>query len=123
MVKQPQPARWLRVPERRPALPGTPLHEGGIASFTVTLPSPLRWERLLPALQSLCRTYGEHLLRLKGIIHAEDLAEPVAVHAVQHLLYAPTPLKGWQEPNPQSRLVVIGKDLDEPAVRKLLMRI
>ncbi|MBU3735606.1 MAG: GTP-binding protein [Methylobacterium sp.] len=121
--RRPQPARWLRVPPSGQALPGAPLHHEGIASFTVTLPSPLRWERLRPALQALCGAHGEHLLRLKGIIHAEDLPEPLAVHAVQHVLYAPTVLTGWREDNPQSRIVIIGRGLDAPAVRKQLMQI
>lgn len=124
--RRPQPARWLRVPETPRKPPGrlpASRHEPAIDSFSVTLPMPLDWSSLLPALRSVCTVHGEKLLRLKGIIHAADLPEPLAVHAVQHVLYAPTPLKGWREDPPQSRIVIIGRGLDEAAVRKQLMQI
>ena len=119
---QARPQRWLRTPQR----PVSPLAKGrhahDIQSFTVALPSPLAWNALEPVLAKLCETHGEKLLRLKGIIHAADLPVPIAVHAVQHTLYPPVPLEGWQEAEPLSRLVVIGQELDEAEIRKLLMR-
>ena len=48
---------------------------------------------------------------------------PFAVHAVQHTLYPPVPLAGWSEEQPESRIVIIGKGLDEKKIRNLLMQI
>jgi G3E family GTPase len=62
-------------------------------------------------------------LRLKGIIHAEDQPAPLAVHAVHRTLYPPTLLKGWDEDEPLTRVVLIGKGLDEQKIRKALMQI
>jgi hypothetical protein len=42
---------------------------------------------------------------------------------VQHTLYPPTPLAGWSEEHPESRVVVIGKSLDEKKIRNLLTQI
>lgn len=67
--------------------------------------------------------HGDKLLRLKGIVHAEDQPAPIAVHAVQHTLYPPTLLEGWEEEDAVSRLVLIGKQLDEMQIRKALMQI
>lgn len=117
-----RPQRWLREVKRPAGLFGQP-HNDEITSFTVTLPIPLAWERLEPALSWLCSTFGERLLRMKGIIHAEDLPAPLAIHAVQHTLYPPTLLNGWNEERPISRVVLIGKGLDEPAIRKALTQI
>jgi len=121
-----QPQRWLRAPRRPGAMSGTlpqKTHDDAISSFTVTLPTSLTWHQLEPVLQWLCATFGENLLRLKGIVHAEDQPAPLAVHAVQHTLYPPTLLAGWGEDEPITRVVLIGKGLDETVVRKALMQI
>jgi G3E family GTPase len=124
--KKAQPQRWLRAPVRpkasRSKLPQS-LHGDEISSFTVTLPKPLAWNQLEPALKWLCATFGEQLLRLKGIIHAEDQPAPLAIHAVQHTLYPATLLTGWDEDEPISRIVLIGKGLDETKIRDALMQI
>lgn len=124
--KQAQPQRWLRAPTRSKATRGTlpqSVHEEDIVSFTVTMPKPLTWGQLEPVLQWLCATFGEQLLRLKGIVHAEDAPAPLAVHAVQHTLYPPNLLEGWDEEEPITRLVLIGKGLDELKIRDALMQI
>ncbi|MDD4912561.1 MAG: GTP-binding protein [Sideroxydans sp.] len=124
--KQAQPLRWLRAPTSSPtkyAALAQPVHDDAVRNFTVTLPAPLSFSQLEPALISLCQTYHERLLRMKGILHVSDYPAPLAIHAVQHTLYPFTPLVGWSEENPQSRLVFIGKGLDEMAIRKKLMQI
>ncbi len=126
-TKKAQPKRWLRE-VRRPAIGVSNgllkhTHDNEISSFTVTLPKPLTWEQLEPVLSWLCNTFAENLLRMKGIIHAENLPAPLAIHAVQQTLYPPTLLTGWDEDEPISRIVLIGKDLDETGIRKALMQI
>jgi len=126
--KRAEPERWLRVPLRpasrlpRGALPQKP-HNDEITSFTVTMPNPLNWHDLKPVILKLCQTYGENLLRLKGIIHAEDQPSPLAIHAVHFTPYPPTLLTGWNEDEPISRIVLIGKGLDEMEIRKALMQV
>jgi len=124
--KKAQPHRWLREVKKPASSKGKlpqSSHGGDIANFTVTLPKPLNWGQLEPVLLWLCETHGEKLLRLKGIVHAEDQAAPLAVHAVQHTLYPATLLNDWDEDEPITRLVLIGKDLDELEIRKALMQI
>ena len=124
--KKAQPQRWLRAVNGQPNTNGKlpqSSHQDDISSFTVTLPTSIYWEQLEPILQKLCREHGEQLLRLKGILHVEDQPAPLAVHAVQHTLYPPTLLTGWDENEPTSRLVLIGKGLNELEIRKSLMRI
>jgi len=122
--KRAQPQRWLRSPSPRPStlgqLPQKDQHDG-IISFTVTLPSPINWSQLKPHLLKFCQTYGKHLLRLKGIIHAADQPAPLAIHAVHFTPYPPTLLEGWSEPEKLSRVVIIAKDIDELRLRKAFM--
>lgn len=127
--KQAEPQRWLRSVTKPTAPKGTlptstsqKIHDDTIASFTVTMPSPINWRDLKPVILKLCQTHGEKLLRLKGIIHAADQAAPLAIHAVHFTPYPPTLLEGWTEENPSSRIVIIGKGLDEVEVRKVLMQ-
>ena len=126
-TKQPEPQRWLRAPYK-PKLPKGTLpqkttqtnHADEITSFTVTMPTPLKWSQLKPHLLKFCQIYGKNLLRLKGIIHAEDQSAPIAIHAVHFTPYPPTFLEGWNEEEPTSRIVIIGKGLDELEIRKAL---
>ncbi|HQN65906.1 MAG TPA: GTP-binding protein [Methylophilus sp.] len=121
--KRPEPERWLRAPAgslaRKGTLPQKP-HADDIHSFTVTLPSPIKWSDFRPVLLKFCQHFGEHLLRLKGILHVTDQAHPIAVHAVHFTPYPSTLLQDWQEDEPVSRIVIIGKGLDEAAARSAL---
>jgi G3E family GTPase len=116
--KRAEPQRWLRAPLKPVSM--LKAHDNEISSFTVTLPSPINWRDLKPVILKLCQTHGANLLRLKGIIPAADLDEPIAIHAVHFTPYPPSELTGWREDEPSNRLVLIGKDLDEEAIRKML---
>lgn len=120
--KHAAPERWLRAPTQAARGLLARNHAHAIHSFTVTLPMPLKWAELKPRILRLCQQYGAQLLRLKGIIHAEDQPAPLAIHAVHFTPYPPTLLTGWEEAKPVSRIVLIGQDLDEPAIRKALMQ-
>jgi G3E family GTPase len=119
--KRTEPQRWLRAPLQPSSILKS--HNNEISSFTVTLPSPLNWRDLKPVILNLCQTHGEKLLRLKGIIHAADLDNPLAIHAVHFTPYPPTELEGWVEDDPTNRIVLIGKGLNEAAIRKMLTQI
>ncbi len=119
--KHAEPQRWLREPVKIASMLKTQHDE--ISSFSVTLPSPLNWCDLKPVILKLCQNYGKDLLRLKGIIHAADLDHPLAIHAVHFTPYPPTELEGWTEDKPTNRIVIIGKGLDETAIRKALTQI
>lgn len=118
--KRAEPQRWLRQPLKPASILKNQHAE--ISSFSVTMPKPLNWRDLKPVILKLCQTHGEGLLRLKGIIHAEDQPAPLAIHAVHFTPYPPTLLEGWDEDEPISRVVLIGKNLDENAIRQMLMQ-
>jgi len=121
--QQAEPQRWLRAPVANKAPKGTlpqKAHTHEIERFTVTLPTELSWKTFKPILLKLCQTHGTGLLRLKGILHCSDQPHPLAIHAVHFTPYPATPLVGWSEDEPMSRIVIIGKDLDEHAIRSLL---
>ena len=120
--KEAAPQRWLKAPAKPKGLLVNN-HNSAIKSFTITLPSPLNYDQLEPKLEWLCEHHGENLLRMKGILHVNDQPAPLAIHAVHKTLYTPTLLNGWTENPAISRLVMIGENLDEDAIRKELMKI
>ena len=61
---------------------------------------------------------GESILRVKGLLSIEGEAAPVAVHSVQKLVHAPVHLTRWPSGDRRTRIVFIGKNLDESAVRR-----
>jgi G3E family GTPase len=64
-------------------------HDESIESFV------LQWDQAQPLaaigrwLQGLAETWGARLLRVKGIVAAEDVESAIAVHAIQHLVAPP----------------------------------
>lgn len=131
-AKRPEPERWLRAPLKPTnqsssnlggKLPVSSSHENEITSFTVALPTGITWAAFKPTLLKLCQTHGEQLLRLKGILHVDDQPHPLAIHAVHFTPYPATLLADWNEDEPISRVVCIGKDLDEDAIRKALTQL
>ncbi len=124
--KRAEPERWLRAPLKPASRLGGKLpipHQDEISSFTVTLPTGMDWKSFKPVLLKLCQAHGEQLLRLKGILHVSDQPHPLAIHAVHFTPYPATLLVDWQEDQPLSRVVCIGKGLNEEAIRKLLTEI
>ena len=119
--KRAEPHRWLRASKQlKPKSMLAKSNHDGITSFTVTLPMPIKWRDLKPIMLKLCQTHGKNLLRLKGIIHAADYDHPIAIHAVHFTPYPPTLLEGWTENKPSNRIVIIGKNLDEQEIIKML---
>ncbi|MEM6478051.1 MAG: GTP-binding protein [Pseudomonadota bacterium] len=130
---------WLKAPEpddRNRALPGLvqPLaaaarphmtaslapHDGRIASASITLDAPLadavfdRW------LNTLIERRGSDILRVKGIVFLEGIDAPFVFHGVQHVFDAPEPVRGWDGPDRQSRIVVIARDMSKRALEESL---
>lgn len=121
-TKKAEPVRWLRAPVKNQLLSKQSQHDD-VTSFTVTLPTNIKWRELKPVILKLCQSHGEKLLRLKGIIHAADQPAPLAIHAVHFSPYPPTLLEGWSEEQPHSRIVIIGRQIDEEGIRKLLTQL
>jgi G3E family GTPase len=92
-------------------------HDARIHSFCLTFDDPLPWDGLATWLEVLAMTKGENLLRMKAILNLQGEAQPIAIHAVQHLFHPPVKLAAWPEGDSrQSRLVFILRDLDRATV-------
>lgn len=95
-------------------------HDASIRAFTLSAETPIRQATFELFWALLRSTHGPKLLRLKGLVAlAEHPERPLLVHAVQQVLHPPILLPGWPDPDRRSRLVLIGKDLDETTVSRL----
>jgi G3E family GTPase len=93
-------------------------HDEHIRAFCLTWETPLDWGRFVDWAEMLAASQGDRLLRLKGVLNIAGVANPVAIHAVQHLFHPPVELVAWPDADRRSRIVFITRDLGEQAVRE-----
>jgi G3E family GTPase len=89
------------------------VHDARIGTASVVLEEPITVEAFDHWLDTLILLRGANILRVKGIVHLEDIETPFVFHGVQHLFDPPVPLHGWPVGNRQSRIVVIARDMTQ----------
>jgi G3E family GTPase len=91
---------------------------GEIRAFSILIDEPLDWTTFGVWLTMLLNRHGTRILRVKGILALRGEERPVAIHGVQHLVHAPTHLKGWPDKDRRSRLVFIVEGLEPDLIRR-----
>ena len=95
-------------------------HDARIRAFTLRRAEPVPAAALSLFLDLLTAQRGADLLRMKGIVQvAETPDRPLVLHAVQHVVHEPIELDAWPSADRDTRIVVIGRDLDPEQVRGL----
>lgn len=107
---------WVDPLQGPRSLRGRAFVASGIGHDVVTaalaFPGQLTQEAVDDWLDRLETLFGAMLLRLKGILWLEELAEPVVLHGVQGLVYSPGALP--QPPaDRDNRMVLIGRGIEE----------
>ncbi|MGL4415236.1 CobW family GTP-binding protein [Roseinatronobacter monicus] len=64
-------------------------------------------------LDTLIALKGPDILRIKGIVHLQDMPHPFVFHGVQHIFAPPVPLENWREGDRTSRVVIIARDIPQ----------
>lgn len=104
----------LTPPKRVPVTdPGTASHhatDDRIATASITLHEPIPAEVFDCWLDTLIALRGPDILRMKGIVHIEDVPKPFVFHGVQQIFEPPVPLESWPAGDHTSRVVVIARD-------------
>ena len=93
-------------------------HGDDIRAFAFSFDTPINWIAFGLWMSMLLNRHGDSILRVKGLLALEGEAAPVAIHAVQQLVHAPTHLPRWPSSDRRTRLVFITKGLDETRVRR-----
>ena len=110
--------RWLNEEAYRDAHPAHDHehdHAHGIDSFCLSADHTLDWMTVNIWLGELRHLRGEHLLRVKGILHLTGEDAPVAIHGVHHVFHPPVRLNA-PIGDPRSRIVFITRGLDRTEV-------
>lgn len=95
-------------------------HDERIRAFSFASEAAIPAAMLEMFLDLLRSVHGPNLLRLKGIVKlAETPDRPVVVHGVQHVFHPAVQLPGWPDSDRSTRIVLITRDLDPAAVRRL----
>lgn len=93
-------------------------HTPEVESFVLTADSPLDWLAVQSWLAQVRASFGERLLRVKGILNLRDEDAPVVVHGVHHVFHPPVRLERWPGEDRRSRLVFIVRELDPAPIRE-----
>lgn len=110
---------WLNAGAYRRMGPG-PVHDPEVRSFVWSTPEPRPWDDVESSIAMLLELRGERILRMKGLVNAAGEPGPRAVHAVQHTLYPSARLPAWPSEDHTTRLVFIGRGLEEREVAGIL---
>lgn len=89
-----------------------------VTSFSMVIDQPVDWTLFGMWLTLLLHKYGDRIFRVKGILVIEGEDKPVAIHAVQHLVHAPTHLQTTPAGPRQSRIVFIMENLSPDLIRR-----
>ena len=109
--------RILRAESRPAETKGVSSHAHDVRAIPPVGDGTITRERLSLFLRMLLGTAGAQVLRVKGLIAiAGDLDRPTAIHATHNIIHPPVRLAGWPNADRRSRLIVIGRGLDEKAV-------
>ena len=109
----------LHMRLHRPTAASSSQHER-IHSFCLTFEQPLPRLGLLTALQMLASMYGEHILRIKGIVHFDDDDKPHVIHGIQHMLFPIETLECWPQGLSGTQLVFIVEGLAADTITDML---
>ena len=91
-------------------------HDAHIASFCLTFEEPLDWNRFNEWLMAVRASWGDKLLRVKGVLNIVGEEQPLVIHGVHRTFHPPTLLARWPDADRRSRLVFITRDLGRTEV-------
>ena len=88
------------------------VHTPGVGAVCLQSREPLEWNALLRFFLELSHEKGEDLFRVKGMVHFQNVEKPVIIQGVQATFSPPTYAEAWPRGEVETRIVVIGRDLD-----------
>lgn len=92
-------------------------HLEDVAAFVFDSDRPFHPAMLDQYLQSLIAVYGPNMLRYKGVIYFTNTDRKAVIQGV-HMVFACDLLGPWGSEKPHTKIVVIGRNLPQEAIRK-----
>jgi G3E family GTPase len=94
-------------------------HRDGIHAVAVFLDDRLDWTAFGIWLTMLLQARGSEILRVKGLLNV-GAAGPLLLNGVQHAVHPPEHLADWPDGDRRSRLVFIGREIEERVLARSL---
>jgi G3E family GTPase len=91
-------------------------HGANIRAVTIVHDRPLPWDRVNHWFRGLRATWGDGLLRLKGLVAVEEETGPLVVHGVHTTFHPPVALAEWPDEDRRTRIVLILRGVDPAEV-------
>ncbi|MDO5532124.1 GTP-binding protein [Sutterella sp.] len=92
-------------------------HNDDIHTFVFESERPFDLQKFERYISSLTSVYGQDMLRYKGLVYFQGVDRRVVFQGV-HMLAVSDVLGPWGDRKPASKLVFIGRNLPEEAIRK-----
>jgi G3E family GTPase len=94
-------------------------HAHEVRALCVTLDEPLDWTAFGIWLTMLLQARGGEVLRVKGLLDV-GTEGPLVLNGVQHVVHPPEHLPAWPDDDRRSRIVFIGRGLEQEALEASL---
>jgi G3E family GTPase len=96
-------------------------HDDHISSFSIVRDAPVTGATIARFLELVVASFGEKMLRVKGILNiAGHPDRPAVIHGVQHVFHPLQWLERWPSDDRRTRLVFITRDVERETVEALL---
>jgi G3E family GTPase len=92
---------------------------GSVDSLAVARAGCMDESALSAFLERLESEFGDHLLRVKGLVAIAGADGPAVIQGVQGVYSPVARLAGWPDADHRSRLVAIGRNLDRERIERL----
>ncbi|VTU45365.1 CobW family GTP-binding protein [Variovorax sp. PBL-E5] len=130
IINRPAAEEWLKEAVSSHALssadhghastmPGPFNHDERIESHAFYWDEPVAWDRYTGWLDQLRTLPAEDLMRVKGLVALGEGQKPYVIQGVQHVFAAPLRLAAWPSEDRRSRLVVIARGVQRPALDRI----
>jgi len=95
-------------------------HTSDVSSFCLWFEGPLDWTAFGIWMTMLLNRHGDKVLRIKGMLNVEGVADPVLINGVQHVVHPPTHMTGWPDDDHRSRIVFITRGISRARIEASL---
>ena len=92
-------------------------HGEDVAAFMFVSDKPFDAARFEQYIQSLIAVYGPDMLRYKGVLYLKETDRRCVFQGV-HMLFSADVLGPWGEKKPETKIVIIGRNLPKEAILK-----
>jgi len=95
-------------------------HKASVRAYSLRVQEPIKAPDFAMFLDLLRVALGPRLLRVKGLVAlAENPAEPLVIHGVQHIFHPPRRMRAWPDKDHSTRIVLIVDGLERRSVDRI----